>query len=196
MLNFLKNFAKGVLYLLVLPFLIVGLAIYAVVAIFIFIYLAIKGLVLFFTGRSLYEDLPEDKEAKRRIAIQNGEIMPEEPKQEVPNTPIQEEIKPQDEINNDPFYVPEYMKHEVQVEKEDDDSYVKVFVPKCRSIVASSSGKLLRRRIKSDLKFKTDLMGRFFFYQEISGRSYFFVSSSSSSCSISAFKSSRFLIHS
>jgi len=38
----------------------------------------------------------------------------------------------------------------VQVEKEDDDSYVKVFVPKCRSIVASSSGKLLRRRIKSD----------------------------------------------
>ena len=38
----------------------------------------------------------------------------------------------------------------VQVEKEDDDSFVKVLVPKCRSIVASSSGKLLRRRIKSD----------------------------------------------
>lgn len=38
----------------------------------------------------------------------------------------------------------------VQVEKEDDNSYVKVVVPSCRSIVASSSGKLLRRRIKSD----------------------------------------------
>lgn len=38
----------------------------------------------------------------------------------------------------------------VQVEKEDDNSYVKVIVPSCRSIVASSSGKLLRRRIKSD----------------------------------------------
>ena len=38
----------------------------------------------------------------------------------------------------------------VQVEKEDNDSYVKILVPKCRSIIASSSGKLLRRRIKSD----------------------------------------------
>ncbi len=68
MISFFKNFGKGVLYVLVLPFLLVGMAIYGVVALFIFIFLAIKGLVLFFTGRSLYEDLPEDIEAKKRLA--------------------------------------------------------------------------------------------------------------------------------
>ena len=96
MLNFFKSFGKGILYVLVLPFLLVGLALYGVVAIFIFIFLAIKGLVLFFTGRSLYEDLPEDKEAKRRIAIANGGVVeeenePEQEKQE--EEPVQEELK-------------------------------------------------------------------------------------------------------
>lgn len=38
----------------------------------------------------------------------------------------------------------------VEVEKSEDDAYIKVSVPKCRSIVASSSGKILRRRIKAD----------------------------------------------
>lgn len=37
----------------------------------------------------------------------------------------------------------------VSVEKEDDE-YIKIIVPCCRSIVASSTGKLLRRRIKTD----------------------------------------------
>ena len=118
MLTFFKNFGKGILYVLVLPFLVVGLAIYGVVAIFIFIYLAIKGLVLFFTGRSLYEDLPEDKEAKRRIAIQNGEIPTQPVEEQTFEKSAQEELNPNDEINNDPFYVPEYMKDEVQVEEQ------------------------------------------------------------------------------
>ena len=69
MISFFKNFARGVLYVLVLPALVVGLALYAVISIFVFIYLGIKGLILFFTGRSLYEDLPEDKEAKKRIEL-------------------------------------------------------------------------------------------------------------------------------
>ena len=38
----------------------------------------------------------------------------------------------------------------VEVEKSKDNTYIKVSVPKCRSIVASSSGKILRRRIKAD----------------------------------------------
>ena len=116
MLNLFKNFGKGILYVLVLPFLLVGLAIYAVVALFIFIFLAIKGLVLFFTGRSLYEDLPEDKEAKKRIAIANGEYkeetVTEEPKEETKEETF-DEIKT-DNIENDPFYIPEYLKTDEQ----------------------------------------------------------------------------------
>ena len=117
MINFFKNFGKGVLYVLVTPFLLVGLAIYGVVALFVFIFLAIKGLVLFFTGRSLYEDLPEDKEAKRRLAAAS----PKGQESSVSVTPtITEEQTTNTEANQsvDPFYVPEYLKTDEMKEEE------------------------------------------------------------------------------
>ena len=115
MVNFFKNFAKGVLYVLVLPALLVVLVLYAVAGLFMFIYLGIKGLVLFFTGRSLYEDLPEDKEAKRRLGI-----LPPEPKEEVKEQTInvapssaqevEQNNEEEDIVSSDPFYVPEYLR--------------------------------------------------------------------------------------
>ncbi len=71
MVNFFKNFAKGILYVLVLPFLLVILALYFGVSIIIFCYLGIKGIILFLTGRNLFGDFIEDIEAKR---ILNGEV--------------------------------------------------------------------------------------------------------------------------
>lgn len=70
MVNFFKNFGKGILYVLVLPFLLVILALYFGVSIIIFIYLGFKGIILFLTGRNLFGDFPEDIEAKK---ILNGE---------------------------------------------------------------------------------------------------------------------------
>ena len=112
MVSFFKNFGKGVLYVLVLPALLAGLAIYAVVALFVFIYLAIKGLILFFTGRSLYEDLPEDIEAKRILNRSKG-IIEDEVKEKKEEQPLVQEVN--DEVeeepnDSDPFYVPEYLK--------------------------------------------------------------------------------------
>ena len=108
MILFFKNFGKGVLYVLVLPFLLVGMAVYGVVALFIFLFMSVKALILFFTGRSLFDDLPEDKEAKKRIARANGQ----EVKEEVVQPVEQGETKP-NEIDTDPMYVPEYMKDQV-----------------------------------------------------------------------------------
>lgn len=116
MISFFKNFGKGVLYVLVLPFLLVGMALYGVVALFIFIFLAFKGLILFFTGRSLYEDLPEDIEAKKRL----GATAPgseQASSVEVTNEDISSALNGnQKQTNtvdtNDPFYVPEYLKSE------------------------------------------------------------------------------------
>ena len=119
MVSFFKNFGKGVLYVLVLPFLLVGMAIYAVVALFVFIFLAIKGLVLFFTGRSLYEDLPEDIEAKKRLAPASAtneqtQVTNEDISSAL-NIGDKEETQP---TSSDPFYVPEYLKSETdQVEE-------------------------------------------------------------------------------
>ena len=112
MISFFKNFGKGVLYVLVLPFLLVGMALYAVVAFFVFLFLSVKGIILFFTGRSLYEDLPEDIEAKRRLA-------PAQPAEQtsVTNEDISSALNGNEQETNkvntaDPFYVPEYLKSE------------------------------------------------------------------------------------
>ena len=112
MVSFFKNFGKGVLYVLVLPFLLVGMALYAVVAFFVFLFLSVKGIILFFTGRSLYEDLPEDIEAKRRLA-------PAQPAEQtsVTNEDISSALNGNEQETNkvntaDPFYVPEYLKSE------------------------------------------------------------------------------------
>lgn len=110
MVNFFKNFGKGVLYVLVTPFLLVGLALYGVGALFVFLFLAVKGLILFFTGRSLYEDLPEDKEAKRRLAGASTTSQ-ESNVQITPTTNNSINEQPMDGNQSaDPFYVPEYLK--------------------------------------------------------------------------------------
>ena len=120
MLNFFKSFGKGILYVLVLPVLLVILALYAVFALFGFLYLTIKGIVLFFTGRSLFDDLPEDKKAKAIIkanTINPDDYVPEgdmpyvEEKEEEPVVQSREPfISPAPQ--NDPFYVPEYLRPE------------------------------------------------------------------------------------
>ena len=119
MINFLKNFGKGILYILVLPFLLVALAIYAVVALFVFVFIAIKGLILFFTGRSLYDDFPEDIEAKKRLGIipqdkEHTDINIGNPT--ITGAPNYGTEQPR---TADPFYVPEYLK-QAEVENEDD----------------------------------------------------------------------------
>ena len=64
MTNFFKGFGKGLLYVLLFPFIIVGIVLYAVFGLFVFIFQLFKLIYLFFTGRTLYSDLEEDIAAK------------------------------------------------------------------------------------------------------------------------------------
>ena len=63
MASLLKSFGKGLLYILVLPVLLVILAVYAVLGVGMFVYVAVKGAILFFTGRN-FGELPEDVKAR------------------------------------------------------------------------------------------------------------------------------------
>lgn len=135
--NFFKSFGKGILYVLVLPVLIIILAVYAVAALIGFIYLTIKGIILFFTGRSLFDDLPEDKKAK--AIIKANTINPDNyiPEADMPadndtnKVSINHSMYQKEEdrnIESAPFYVPEYLKpqseenkEEKQEEKEEED---------------------------------------------------------------------------
>ena len=65
MLGFLKIFAQGVLYVVLLPFILLILALYAIYCVFVFIYIAIRSVIVFFMGGTPLGDLPEDVEAKR-----------------------------------------------------------------------------------------------------------------------------------
>ena len=124
MVNFFKSFGRGILYVLVLPIFLVVLAIYAVVSLGVFFFMCIKWLILFFTGRSLFDDLPEDKEAK---AILNANApKPENVTTDINDLPRSEDLAfkpgpviPEEDYNpveedKDPFYVPEYLKQHVE----------------------------------------------------------------------------------
>ena len=67
MASVFKNIAKGLLYVLLFPFGLIAIALYAVFGIFVFFFQFIRLIVLFFSGRKLTSDLPEDIEARRII---------------------------------------------------------------------------------------------------------------------------------
>lgn len=74
--GFFKSFGKGLLYILVLPFFLIIISFFAIAGLFVFIYLFIASIVLFFMGRSLDIELPEDKKAKEIMNSLNAEHSP------------------------------------------------------------------------------------------------------------------------
>lgn len=80
MLEFLKRCGLGVLYVIAAPFAVALLALFAVFGIFVFLFMLVKSLILFFSGRSVFDDLPEDIEAKRRL----GTLVDTRAKKEIP----------------------------------------------------------------------------------------------------------------
>lgn len=68
MAEFFKTLLKGVIYVVLLPFILLALALAFVYNVIMFIYMTIKNLVIFFSGGDPYGDLPEDKQAKKILA--------------------------------------------------------------------------------------------------------------------------------
>ena len=66
MVNLLKTFGKGILYIIGFPFFIVALLIFGVIGIFLFIFHLFKSIIYFFTGQKFFPELPEDKELRLR----------------------------------------------------------------------------------------------------------------------------------
>ena len=72
-MGILKSIAKGLGYFFLFPILVIAIALYAVAGFFVIVYQFIKMIYLFFTGRNLFGDLPEDVEVKRLKTINNTE---------------------------------------------------------------------------------------------------------------------------
>ncbi len=124
--NFFKSFGKGILYVLVLPVLLVVLVLYAIEAIIVFLIMSIKGLVLFFTGRSLFDDLPEDKKAKEILLATAGGNLQTTPENNAEVATGQVSVDQSiynnpSNVDEDPFYVPEYLKEPRQENNQDEN---------------------------------------------------------------------------
>lgn len=73
MLGFLKVFGKGVLYTILLPFILLILVLYTVYCCFLFIYMLIKSLILWIMGNNLFSETKEDIEAKKILLAQQSQ---------------------------------------------------------------------------------------------------------------------------
>ncbi|GEM_PF-2739996 len=65
MIGFLKVFGKGVLYTVLLPFILLIWALFTVYCILLFIYTLFKSIIIWIKGSSPFADTKEDIEAKR-----------------------------------------------------------------------------------------------------------------------------------
>ena len=97
--DFLKGFGKGILYIFVLPFLIVILALYGAYGLIAFIVLFFRSIILFFSGRSLQDDLPEDIKAKEilegpKVASETLNATPAPEKEPEPFSVYQPSVDP------------------------------------------------------------------------------------------------------
>ena len=118
MVGLLKGLGKGILYILAFPFFILAIALYGVYGLLLFLYTLVKMIFYFFTGKSVFADLPEDRMAKAILTpkpamsevanspINNNEPVPpvtqSVPIQNVaPAAPIHSEVPSPEEINAD-----------------------------------------------------------------------------------------------
>ncbi|MCQ2792180.1 MAG: hypothetical protein MJ208_01505 [Bacilli bacterium] len=70
MLDFLKRFGLGIVYVLISPFVLVFLACWAIFNLGIFAYELIQALGSFFKGKKFFAEFPEDIEAKRILSLE------------------------------------------------------------------------------------------------------------------------------
>lgn len=93
MVNLLKTFGKGILYIIGFPFFVVALLIFGVIGIFLFIFHLIKSIIYFFTGQKFFPELPEDKQLRLKQEATYAAAHPE-------NTIIEQDQMVQENIES------------------------------------------------------------------------------------------------
>ncbi|MCD8195184.1 MAG: hypothetical protein LUD22_02685 [Coprobacillus sp.] len=69
MAKFFRSVGRGILYILFVPVIIVIVALGALAGIGVFFYQFFKNMILFFQGKSVLKDLPEDKQARAILDV-------------------------------------------------------------------------------------------------------------------------------
>ena len=85
MFDFLKTFGQGLLYLILSPFILIGVALNAIYSIIVFLFMFIKRIYMFFRGEDMKAEMKIDQLAKLHIKQQDDE---EEIKEAITPTPV------------------------------------------------------------------------------------------------------------
>lgn len=105
MVDLLKAFGRGIIYVLCFPFFIVALAIFAVIGLLAFIFQLIKSIIFFFTGQKFFPELPEDKELRLMQEAEEAKRNPQPQPQAQPqmNRPAQGSLMFEETYDEDDF---------------------------------------------------------------------------------------------
>ena len=105
MVDLLKAFGRGIIYILCFPFFLVALAIFAVIGLLAFIFQLIKSIIFFFTGQKFFPELPEDKELRLMKEAEEARRNPQpQPQMQQPvNTPAQDGLLFEETYDEDDF---------------------------------------------------------------------------------------------
>lgn len=74
MIDFLKTMGQGILYTILLPFILLGVILYAVYSFFLFFFMFVKRIVMFFQGEDMSNEMKIDRAAKMHLSNQDEEL--------------------------------------------------------------------------------------------------------------------------
>ena len=103
MVDLLKAFGRGIIYILCFPFFLVALAIFAVIGLLAFIFQLIKSIIFFFTGQKFFPELPEDKELRLMREAEEARRNPQPQPQAQANRPDQGGLIFEETFDEDDF---------------------------------------------------------------------------------------------
>ena len=105
MVDLLKAFGRGIIYVICFPFFIVALAIFAVIGLLAFIFQLIKSIIFFFTGQKFFPELPEDKELRLMQEAEEARRNPQPQTQAQPqmDRPAQGDLMFEETYDEDDF---------------------------------------------------------------------------------------------
>ena len=102
----IKGFLKGLLYVILSPFILVGFAVYTVYSLLLFIVEFLNASLHFFSGKKLTTDLKEDKKVRQLIVEKDKKMKEDEERQRKIDERLSEQTASQQgptTINN--FYI-------------------------------------------------------------------------------------------
>ena len=104
MIELLKAFGRGILYIICFPFFVVAIVFFAAIGLLAFIFQIIKSVIFFFTGQKFFPELPEDRELRLRREAEEAKNNPTSAPQPQPATPVEpKEVVPSSLIFEETF---------------------------------------------------------------------------------------------